>query len=232
MAKVTKPLGSRVLVKEEVTQMSIVERGKLSGLTIVTDASSEPPPTAGTVLAIGSDPFIEEQDVHVGSLITFGPRSGTYITIEGTTYRSLDLSEILTVTNEEADSDQVDGNDARDVSGPRNDVGEAGSAVAPSVESSSYPEGAYQTWPAGHPIPNSPCGKLNCNTCYPLSGGEPRAATDWFPYAVGTKEPTGLAESTGSIGAIGGEGTSGVHVEPTDGAVVQAPECFDDDYPF
>lgn len=98
---VTKPLGARVFVEELIDDMSIVERGKLSNITIITDEVNKPRPTAGTVVAMGTDPMIVELGLREGSLVAFGRNSGTYVTVKGKTVRSLELQEIISVTNEE-----------------------------------------------------------------------------------------------------------------------------------
>jgi co-chaperonin GroES (HSP10) len=101
MGKVMKIVGARVLVEDIITELDLVERGKLSNLTVVTSEASQPKPTTGLVIAVGGDPMIAEYDIYIGSIVGFRWTSGIYQYVEGKQYRSLELQEIITVTNEE-----------------------------------------------------------------------------------------------------------------------------------
>jgi len=95
-----KPLGARVIVEEIVTSLSLVERGKLSGLTVITDQSNQPKPTQGKVLAVGNDPILRDSGIEEGSVVTFAQHAGTYVQLEGKQYRSLEFQELIAVTND------------------------------------------------------------------------------------------------------------------------------------
>ena len=81
-----KPLGDRLLVKtlEESTTTA-------SGI-IIPDSAKEKPNHA-EVIAIGS----EVEDVTVGNTVVYGKYSGTELTLDGTEYIVLELSDVLGV---------------------------------------------------------------------------------------------------------------------------------------
>ena len=94
-----KPLGARVLVEELVTSLSIRERGKRSGLVVITaeddDLTSQC--TMGEILALGTDPFLAEQGLAVGKVVYFNRHAGDHTFLEGKRYRTLELQQITNV---------------------------------------------------------------------------------------------------------------------------------------
>jgi co-chaperonin GroES (HSP10) len=91
------PLGARVIVKDIVTTLSIEERGRKVGLTIVTAEENRPRSTMGTVIALGTDPFLRDNGLCEGCIVFFNALSGNRVTLEGEEYRSLELQEIIGV---------------------------------------------------------------------------------------------------------------------------------------
>lgn len=94
------PIGARVLVKDLDPEVSLVKRAQAAGLHAVILEQNTPKPTSGTVIAVGSDPLIQEL-VSIGDTVTFGRNSGTHCQIEGVEYRSLELNEIILVIKPE-----------------------------------------------------------------------------------------------------------------------------------
>lgn len=95
--RIPKMMGARVLVRELVTSLSLVERGKLSGLTVVAAEENTPKPTTGEIVALGTDPFLVENGLYVGAEVTFAPHAGKYQYVDGVTYRSLEFEEIISI---------------------------------------------------------------------------------------------------------------------------------------
>lgn len=95
--KVPNAVGSRVTVEEIVTKLSLVERGKLAGLTVVTDEKNVPPPTEGIIVSVGKDPLLADEGLIVGARVFFHHLSGSYIYVEDKKYRTLGFSEIINV---------------------------------------------------------------------------------------------------------------------------------------
>lgn len=93
---IMKPLGARILVRDEVPEDEVTARAKASGLYIATLEENKPKPTTGIVVAIGTDPEVQEH-IHEGDRVFFAKHSGSYITIRGEQFRSLDFHEIITV---------------------------------------------------------------------------------------------------------------------------------------
>ena len=95
-----KPLGSRLLVETINTTLSLEERAKNAGLEIVVEMENRPRPTQGKVLALGPDPLLHEQ-IKVGDTVFFMPYAGSEVTLEGVTYRQLELGEVTGVMQDE-----------------------------------------------------------------------------------------------------------------------------------
>jgi len=90
------PIGARVLVTDIDPEVSVVKRMNAVGLHAVVLDENAPKPTSGLVVAVGSDPLIQEL-CSVGDVVTFGRNSGTFCQIEGVEYRSLELNELILV---------------------------------------------------------------------------------------------------------------------------------------
>lgn len=101
MGKISRPLGARVIVEEITTTLSLEARGKKAGITVITSENNRPRPTQGKVIAVGTDPFLIDNGIKEGSVVTFAPLAGIKVYIEEQEYRSLELQEIIMVTNEE-----------------------------------------------------------------------------------------------------------------------------------
>ena len=92
------PLGARVFVEEIQAIDDISQRAKAAGIYAVTLDANKPRPTSGKVVAVGTDPIVQDQ-VKVGDTIIFAKYSGSYIQVEGVQYRCLDLAEIIAITH-------------------------------------------------------------------------------------------------------------------------------------
>jgi len=102
-----KPLGARLLVDPIVTTLSLEERARRAigpnapnGLEIVVEHDNRPRPTQGKVIALGPDPLLHEQ-IKEGDIVFFHHYSGHEVTLEGVTYRVLELPEITGVMQDE-----------------------------------------------------------------------------------------------------------------------------------
>lgn len=91
-----KVVGSRVLVKDVQAVDEIAARAKAAGLAMVTYEQNVPKPTEGIVLAVGSDPLIQEE-VQIGDHIFFSKFAGHNVYEEGQEFRSVELQEITRV---------------------------------------------------------------------------------------------------------------------------------------
>ena len=97
--KIAIPIGARVFVEVYPVKDSVTERYKAAGLHAVTLESNRPMPTSGKIVAVGSDPLVQET-LKVGDIVIFQKHAGSEIQIEGRTLRSLDLHEIITVVRD------------------------------------------------------------------------------------------------------------------------------------
>lgn len=88
------PLGSRVFVDPITPIDSVTARAAAAGLHAVVMEENKPRPTEGIVVAVGSDPMIQEL-VHVGDTVTFAWHAGYEQQVEGRTLRVLELRELL-----------------------------------------------------------------------------------------------------------------------------------------
>ena len=90
------PLGPRLLCEEIVPVSDIEERAKNAGLVLAQFENSRPKPTTGKVVALGTDPELNEH-IKVGDTVYFDKHAGSITTIEGKQYRSLEFHEITSV---------------------------------------------------------------------------------------------------------------------------------------
>lgn len=102
MKQLPKPLGARVLVEELVTSLSIRERGKRSGLLVITseDDDLKNQCTMGLIVALGTDPFLQENGLKEGKVVYFSRHDGNATFLEGKRYRTLELQHITNVLDE------------------------------------------------------------------------------------------------------------------------------------
>lgn len=89
-------VGARVLVKDIEPVDEVQARAKAAGLHMVTYEQNLPKPTEGIVLAVGSDPLVQEE-VEVGDHVFFSKFAGHNVYEEGKEFRSLELQEITRV---------------------------------------------------------------------------------------------------------------------------------------
>lgn len=101
MAKVSRPLGARVIVKDIETTLSLEARGKKVGIKVITNDNNRPKSTQGKVIALGTDPFLAQNGLKEGCIVTFAPLSGIRVVIEDEEFRSLEFQEIIMITEEE-----------------------------------------------------------------------------------------------------------------------------------
>jgi chaperonin GroES len=97
-----KPLGPRLLVEPIITTLSLEERAKQAGLEIVIEQDNRPRPTQGKVVALGPDPLLREQ-IKEGDVVFFAPYSGNEVTLEGKTFRQLELQDVTGVMGPEVE---------------------------------------------------------------------------------------------------------------------------------
>lgn len=100
--KLPKPLGARVLVEELVTSLSIRERGKRSGLLIITseDDDMKNHCTLGIIVAMGTDPFLLENGLAEGKVVSYNRHAGQHRFVEGRRYRMLEFQMIEDISDE------------------------------------------------------------------------------------------------------------------------------------
>lgn len=104
---VPRAVGSRVTIREIQTSLSLVERGKLSNLTVVTDERNVPMPTEGIIVSVGQDPLLADEGLIIGAHVFFGKYAGTKVYWEGEEFRTLGFSEVINVIPpEEVSSEQ------------------------------------------------------------------------------------------------------------------------------
>ena|ERR1700744_3500303 len=97
---IPEPMGARIIVVPVVTTLTIEERGKKAGLTMVLADKSKPRPTLGIVIALPLDPFMRE-NFKIGEGVYFNGLAGTDMYFEGKTFRSLEFNEIISKVPEE-----------------------------------------------------------------------------------------------------------------------------------
>lgn len=90
------PFGARVFVEDLEPETSLQKRAEDAGLYIVSLDENIPKPTSGRVIAVGTDPLIQEH-VSIGDVVTFARHAGLDQYVEGRRYRSLEMREIIAV---------------------------------------------------------------------------------------------------------------------------------------
>jgi co-chaperonin GroES (HSP10) len=100
------PIGARCLVEDLEPEVSLVKRAAKAGLHLVIGEENVPKPTSGKVVAVGSDPLIQEL-VKLGDVVTFARHAGVYQQIEGKEFRCLELREIIMVIKPKAESQSI-----------------------------------------------------------------------------------------------------------------------------
>lgn len=93
------PIGARCFVIDLEPEIDLRKRAANAGLHVVIAEENVPKPTTGRVVAVGSDPLIQEL-VRVGDVVGFSRHAGIHRIIEGVEYRCLELREITDVTRE------------------------------------------------------------------------------------------------------------------------------------
>jgi co-chaperonin GroES (HSP10) len=88
------PIGSRVFVRLIPPVFDLEARAAAAGLAIVVDEADIPKPTEGVVVAVGSDPLIQELCA-IGDTVLFSKFAGLDVMVEGISYRSIELREIV-----------------------------------------------------------------------------------------------------------------------------------------
>lgn len=121
MIKVSRPLGARVIVKEIITTLSLEARGAKLNIKVITHDNNRPRSTQGRVIALGTDPFLRDNGLEEGCIVTFAPHAGIRIFIEDEEFRSLEFQELIMITTEEKDekSSTVDVDVSTANDGPR-----------------------------------------------------------------------------------------------------------------
>lgn len=115
---VPRAVGSRITVKEVITELSLVKRGELSGITVITDERNVPPPTEGVIVSVGADPLLAEEGLVKGAHVFYGKLAGTYVMWKGEQYRTLGFSEVINVLSPEEVANEVEdkrGNNVNDL---------------------------------------------------------------------------------------------------------------------
>ena len=89
-------------MEELVTSLSIRERGKMSGLIVITneDDSLKNNCTLGVIVALGTDPFLIQEGLAVGKVVSFTRHAGSYRYVEGIRYRVLEFQELQDIQDE------------------------------------------------------------------------------------------------------------------------------------
>lgn len=99
------PIGARIFVEPIEPVDEVSARAAAAGLYAVILDENMPKATEGRVVAVGSDPMIQEL-VRVDDIITFSRYAGTEQIVEGRTYRNLELREITAVIRPDEPSSQ------------------------------------------------------------------------------------------------------------------------------
>ena len=91
-----KMVGARILVRDVEPVDEVQAWAKRTGLHAVTYDHNRPKPTEGVVLAVGSDPLVQDE-VQIGDHVFFSKFAGHNVYEEGREYRSLELQEVTRV---------------------------------------------------------------------------------------------------------------------------------------
>ncbi len=89
-----KVVGPRLLLELEEPEDMEAKRAAASGLVIVRKDTAKPRPTTGVVVAVGTDPLIQQWQVQVGTRLSFASTAGDRQLLEGKEYRLIELQEI------------------------------------------------------------------------------------------------------------------------------------------
>lgn len=88
------PIGARVFVELIEPIDEVTARARAAGLHAVILDENLPKPTEGRVIALGTDPMIQEL-FRLDDIVTFSRYAGHEQIVEGRTLRSLELREII-----------------------------------------------------------------------------------------------------------------------------------------
>jgi chaperonin GroES len=100
------PFGARVFVELIDPVDEVTARAAAARLYVVVMEENLPRPTEGRVVAIGTDPFIQEL-VQLGDIVTFSKFAGHEQIVEGHTYRVLEDREIIAIIRPDPPSTQT-----------------------------------------------------------------------------------------------------------------------------
>ena len=87
------PMGARLLVDDIESTVSLEERGKQVGITVIVNQQNRPKVTQGRVIALGDDPMTQAR-FKVGDIVMFNHLAGVETWIEGRRFRTLEEQEI------------------------------------------------------------------------------------------------------------------------------------------
>lgn len=94
MDEIDKIFGPRVMVELEEVRDEVTERAKAAGLSVVRDPRNTPKSTVGKIVALGTDPLIQDYGLQLGDRILFAPNAGYRTNIGGKEFKTLELQEI------------------------------------------------------------------------------------------------------------------------------------------
>ena len=85
-----------------VTSLSIRERGRMSGILVITneDDSLKINCTLGVIVALGTDPFLVQEGLALGKVVSFSRHAGNHRYVEGRRYRVLEFQELQDIQDE------------------------------------------------------------------------------------------------------------------------------------
>lgn len=103
-----KPLGARLLVDPIITTVSLEKRAELAenaftgsrGIELILEHENVPKPTQGRVIAVGSDPLLQEE-VHIGDIVFFEWHSASELWLEGKLFLRLEHQSVTGVMFED-----------------------------------------------------------------------------------------------------------------------------------
>lgn len=95
-----KPLGARLLVDPIITTVSLEKRAELAGIEIVLEQDNVPRPSQGRVVAVGSDPLLQEE-VKVGNIVFFKWHDASEVWLEGVKFLQIEHQSVTGVMFDE-----------------------------------------------------------------------------------------------------------------------------------
>jgi co-chaperonin GroES (HSP10) len=95
-----KPLGARLLVDPIITTVSLEKRAELAGIEIVLEQDNVPRPSQGRVIAVGSDPLLQEE-VKVGNIVFFKWHDASEVWLEGVKFLQIEHQSVTGVMFED-----------------------------------------------------------------------------------------------------------------------------------